>query len=41
MLGKMPKAAECWAAMNFLDGAQEGVDGLEGLKDYDYIVVLF
>ena len=41
MLGKMLKAAKCWAAMNFLDVAQEGVGGLEQIKNHDSVVVIF
>ena len=37
----MPKAAECWAAINFLDVAQEGVDRLERIKNHVSFVVVF
>ena len=35
----MPEAAESGAALNFLDWAQEGVDGLERI--YDHIVCIW
>ena len=36
----MPTAAECWVAMIFLYVAQEGVDGLERIKNHVYVVVI-